>query len=525
MVFPTGGAWGGDGPPRMLGLVSGLDVEGMVQKLVRAAEEPLRNLERQKLLLTWKREAVQAVNRLFYDVYRALEPLRLQSFYRPQRVDVSRPEVLRAESLGSAAPTFEIAVDHLASPATLIGETIRVNGSPAARSETLAALGLLSPVTWTVEVSGPTSQVRSIDVLPTDTLADLEGKLRGAGLVARYDEGTGRISLATPATGASAIFTIREAAAGTPSLLDRLGFTPSRDPASGEAFARASGEDAQVTVRTSAGTVAVSSATNTLEMLGYRITLLQPSGTAPVTVRSSLDVDAVVGRVRGFVEAYNKLLIEVQARLSEPTFRDVRPVLPEEVKDLGETEANERNAKAKSGLLARDFQLQSLLGKLRARLAEQRVGGSYTSLSQIGVTTGSWQEKGLLHFDEAAFREAFARDADGVIRLLAGYTEKLADGTEVFRAGIFSDLYRDVYEAMRDLTRRAGGGFGLFYEPRGGELGRALQDLDERIQTKARQVQSLEERYIRQFTLLEQAVARANAQAAWLASLFSGKGS
>ena len=524
MVFPTGGARGGDAPPRMLGLVSGLDVEGMVQKLFRAAEEPLRNLERQKLLLTWKRDAVQAVNRFFYDVYRALEPLRLQSFYRAQRVDVSRPEVLRAESLGGAAPTVEISVDRLASPAALVGDSVRVNGSPPPRNATLETLGLLSPVTWTVEISGPTSQMKSVDVLPTDTLADLEGKLRGAGLVARYDEGTGRLSLVTSVTGASASFSLREAAAGNPSLLELLGFYPSRDPATGELFVRASGEDAQVTVRTSTGTLTINSATNSLEIFGYRITLLQPSGATPVTVRSSLDVDAVVERVRGFVDAYNKLLAEVQQRLSEPVYRDVRPVLPEEAKELGESEASERNAKAKSGLLARDFQLQSLLGKLRARLGERRAGGLYTSLAQIGITTGSWQERGILHFDEAAFREAFARDADGVVRLLAGYTEKLSDGTEVSRPGILSDLYRDVYGAMRELTRRAGGGFGLFYEPRGGELGRALQDLDERIQAKARHVRSLEERYVRQFTLLEQAVVRANAQAAWLFSLFSGKG-
>jgi len=506
--------------PRMLGLVSGLDIEGMLQKLVRSSEEPLRNLERQKIRLAWQQEAVQDVNRLFYGLYRAIEPLRLQGSYQTQRIDVSRPEVLRAESLGNTAPYLEITVDRLASPAALIGEPVLANGALVTWNTSLADLGWTSGVTWTIEISGSTFHTESLDIFPDDTLADLEAKLRATGLVAHYDESTGRFSLATTETGEDTSFVIKEASGDPSSFLERMGFSPTQDPQSGEMFVRATGQDASVVV----GTSTISSPKNALEILGYRVTLLQPSGTAPVSIRSSLDVDAVVERVRGFVDAYNKLLSEVQVRLNEPKFRNAQPVLPEEAKELGESLAAERNAMAKSGLLARDLLLETLLSKLRTRLGEQRVGSSFalTSLSQVGITTESWQEKGILHFDEAAFREAFSRDAEGVSRLFAGYTETLSDGSKIPHAGLLADLYKDTYEAMRVLSRRAGGGFGLFFEPQGGELGRALLDLEGRIQVKTREVQALEERYVRQFTLLEQAVARANAQSAWLTSLFSG---
>ncbi|HEX3044357.1 MAG TPA: flagellar filament capping protein FliD, partial [Bacillota bacterium] len=46
------------------------------------------------------------------------------------------------------------------------------------------------------------------------------------------------------------------------------------------------------------------------------------------------------------------------------------------------------------------------------------VKATYSMLSQIGITTGSYTENGKLHLDTQVLQNALANDPDGVLRLL-----------------------------------------------------------------------------------------------------------
>src|SRR5690606_40383482 len=75
--------------------------------------------------------------------------------------------------------------------------------------------------------------------------------------------------------------------------------------------------------------------------------------------------------------------------------------------------------RARSGLPRGDAMLSSILSSLRQALGAvvSGTGSEYNSLASVGITTGPWSERGILHLDEAKLREALEQDPAGVAAL------------------------------------------------------------------------------------------------------------
>ena len=242
------------------------------------------------------------------------------------------------------------------------------------------------------------------------TLSSLISKINNseeAQATAYWDDATGKLSITSKKEGASYI----NIEAGTSNFTDVMGLTETERDADGNVVSSKMYTDTQFLGQNAKLTINVTSITSTSNTVssdvsriaGVTLTLTGVSTddegkTKNSTLKVGQDTSGLVDAVKGFVEAYNK----VMAKVDEVTATGA---------DLhGETS------------------LTSLTRTLRnyANSSNSSNGGSFALLSQIGISTGQADGNSLasdttsLQFDEAAFLKALEEDPESVESILAG---------------------------------------------------------------------------------------------------------
>ncbi|WP_372788444.1 flagellar filament capping protein FliD [Paraconexibacter sp.] len=268
---------------------------------------------------------------------------------------------------------------------------------------------------------------------------------------------------------------------GAASSITAAGLSIIEDVPAGKA-----GLDAQFTVDGVPGSASSNVVTSAVP--GVELTLKGlTSGEVTVTVGPPApDKSAVEAKVKAFVDAYNVMVDTIRAKLTEKRVPDAQT-----------------SADAKKGVLFGDQALSSLLSSLRSTVGAV-VGGNpqaTDALEDLGITTGiatgtainTDGVAGRLSFDTTKFRAALDADPTAVQRLLGG-------------AGV--DGFAQAFESVLTPTTQAGGSMEGATQAAAGEVTR-LKDqmarLDDRLAAK-------EERLRQQFTALETALARSQAQ-------------
>jgi flagellar hook-associated protein 2 len=259
--------------------------------------------------------------------------------------------------------------------------------------------------------------------------------------------------------------------------------------------------------------VTVENQSNNFTINGIQFNLRQAmTGTDTATLKVESDIDSVVANIKGFIEKYNETIDAINAKLSEERYRDYLPLTDEQKKDMKDTDIKLWEEKAKSGLLRSDPLLSGIVNKMRQALYTPVSGlrSDMDSLSEIGITTGGYWEKGKLHLDESKLRDALAKDPNAVAKLFTVFS----DDKNTDNDGIAVRLYNVIKSGMDSITDKAGGGDYQLYD--NSLLGKQVRDINDRISIMEDQLKSIEDRYYRQFTQMEQAIAAMNQQSMWL---------
>ncbi|MFZ5899709.1 MAG: flagellar filament capping protein FliD, partial [Bacillota bacterium] len=269
------------------------------------------------------------------------------------------------------------------------------------------------------------------------------------------------------------------------------------------------GTDADVTVNG----LALKQHSNTFTLNNISFTV-KKQGTASVTV--STDVDGIVASVKGFVESYNALIDTINSELKETRYKDYLPLTEDQKEELTDRQIDQWEDKARSGLLQNDRILESALSRLRSAIygVVTGVSGPYDHLSDIGITTINYASGGKLQIDETKLRAAIEANPDGIKEL---FTKTGASDAE---KGLGERLY-DVAKTVLDRLTAEAGSFAASTDYDNSYLGRTLKSMDSQIDRMEKHLQELEDRYWKQFTALEQAISRMNAQSAWLSQQFT----
>jgi len=276
--------------------------------------------------------------------------------------------------------------------------------------------------------------------------------------------------------------------------------------------------------------------TNNFTIDGINYTLKATyDGTEPIVIKAEYDVTAAVEKIKGFVEQYNKVIEEINKKLSEEYFRDYPPLTEAQKDEMTEKEIELWEKKARSGLLRGDRLLEELVGKMRKALIDA-VEGAGISLSAIGIKTGSYYEKGKLQLDEKILTEALLNHGEKIEKLFIAKSkiDYSPDLTSEQRAQRYQEsglMYRisDILNDYIRTTRNDAGKKGLLLEKAGivndvteykNALNEEISRIEKRIDAALALLQSKEDAYWRQFTALEKALQQMYSQSAWLMQQF-----
>ncbi|MBE3554629.1 MAG: flagellar filament capping protein FliD, partial [Thermicanus sp.] len=245
---------------------------------------------------------------------------------------------------------------------------------------------------------------------------------------------------------------------------------------------------------------------------------LRGTGTSTLTV--SNDTDAVFDKIVQFIGKYNDTIDKINAKLSEPKYRDYLPLTDAQREAMTDQQVEKWEAKARSGILQRDDLLQGTLYQLRAGFSNTVAGldPSMDSMFDLGFTTGSYETNGKIIIDETKLRSALEQNPEKVMAL---FTQVDTDPNDnVDERGLAVRLYDSLNSAIKKLTDKAGSP--AMMTDTESVIGKALDQLADDMSNFEDHLKQVEDRYWRQFTAMEQAIQRANMQSGWLMQQFGG---
>jgi flagellar hook-associated protein 2 len=256
--------------------------------------------------------------------------------------------------------------------------------------------------------------------------------------------------------------------------------------------------------------ITVENESNIVTVSGIQLSLKKVmSETASLKVE--YDTDTVVDTIKSFISLYNDTISAINEKLSEERYYDYSPLTDSQKEEMTEKQIEAWEAKAKSGLLHSDTLLMGIINNMRQALYTPVSGLSseMDTLSEIGITTGTYSEKGKLYLDEDKLKEALAKDPEAVMKLFTA-----SDDSDSSKNGVAVKLYSILKSGIQSITNKAGGGDYQLYD--NSTLGKTISDLNNRISDMEDHLKDVEESYYNKFTKLEEAISYYNQQSLWL---------
>lgn len=192
---------------------------------------------------------------------------------------------------------------------------------------------------------------------------------------------------------------------------------------------------------------------------------------------------------------------------------------------MTDDEIKQWEEKARSGTLRNDGTLSTMLSDLRiaaTSLVAGIVDGNGNKLT-IGITTGTYTEKGKLVLDESKLRTALEASPDKVINLFTAKSTDTSPGSST--SGVFAKMSASSMTALKSISTKAGTSTvssdtsAAFLESSliSAQL-RTMKDQESRMLSR---LNSIETQYFKQFSAMEKAISSFNTQSSALMSFTS----
>lgn len=466
---------------RFGGIASGLDTESIVRQLMQVERMKVDRYAQKKQTLEWKRDDYRDINTKLLALRNSAFDLRLQGSFLGKKTTSSDETLLQATANANAVEgRFEIVVKQLASGITQesnYGSDIGIVDDKLAAGGSFKLNG--------VEITLSAGDSVAVIAAKINEVADQTN------VKATYDTDKNLFYLMSTNTGSEAAINITDSQFSDVSFLQNV--------------SSGSGQNAIITFN---GGMDIEFASNqfTFNNINFNLKKADPTATISLTVES--DLDAIVDKIKAFVENYNSVMEKINGKLTEKRYRDYPPLTDEQKADMKESDIEKWEERARSGLLSGDTLLSGIYSNIRMTASSAIDGeGKYRTLSSIGITTLAWYDQGKLHINEEKLRSALTEDMDGVIRLFTATKE--ADGSD----GIATRLHSTLSNSMKSITEKAGSASSLVDQS---FLGKEIDDVNDRIQQMEDHLLRVEQRYWAQFTAMESALQRMQSQSDWL---------
>jgi flagellar hook-associated protein 2 len=511
---------------RLSGLASGMDTESIVTELMKAQRLKSTKIENKITTAEWKQEKWKALNTKIYSFYtNQLSKLRMQGSFNTKSVSSSN-ESKATVTASTTAPegSHSLKIKQLASAQFATGAKLGLdkNGNAITADTKLVDLNMVAGESNQITITAG-SKTKSLTISNTTTVGEFTQTLKDAGLNATYDTSQKRFFISSKESGYANAFSI--STSGTVDL-SKLGL---------HTITKTSNPDNSVTVTGGGGMTLVApsdakiiyngaeitSSSNTISANGLTFTLKQvtagmdtPDDTSDdevISVGVNDNTQAVYDMVKDFVTKYNELMKEMNEVYYAASTKGFDPLTDEEKESMTDDQIEKWETKIKDSLLRRDDTLGSVLSTMRTSLsANVKVDGKDYSLSSFGIASANYTEKGILHI---------AGDKDD--NLLSASENKLMKAlTENPDAvmGVFNKLSEDLYSTLTDkmssTTLRSA--LTLYNDK---EMTKSITNYKDDLKELEDRLKVIEDRYYKQFSAMETAMAKMNSQSSSLASM------
>jgi flagellar hook-associated protein 2 len=504
-------------PMRISGLQTGFDTDTAIKEMMQASRMPYNSLLRKKQVFEWQRDAYRDMNTKLTD-YRnnKLFKYRLESTFNANKATVTgnTSALTATPSSNATAQNLQINVTALAKAASKYSDGDIRSDATFSASQALATQSakLNNAPTgdgiYTVTINGTAVTLDA----NTESLNSMLNKITSqTNVSAFFDSTTGKVSFTAKNSGLTN---------GSTGIDPHIEFVDDVDDAfladvlginigTNNAGNSVAATDATMTLNG----LATTRKSNTFEINGTTISLLQTSGGTSTTVKVGQDIDAQVATVKKFIDEYNEILGAVQSKVKEPKYRDFQPLIEEEKEAMKDSDVEKYEKKAQSGLLRNDAILKSLEMKMRniTQKAVDNGSSTYKTLSSIGIGSTNYSDNGKLAIkSEAKLRAALEAEPDKVLAIFNNVGNGDANTDDV---GIVHQLYDQVKSSMDMIVKKAGT-FGAF--EKASSIGSQLSKLNKQILDKNNYLSNLENKLYMQFSRMERAMAEFNSQSAYL---------
>ncbi|MCX7898433.1 MAG: flagellar filament capping protein FliD [Rhodocyclaceae bacterium] len=431
------------------GLGSGLDINGIVSKLMAVESQPLKAMAAKEASYQAKISALGGLKSALSSLQASANTLAQAGTYTGYSATSTNKEVLTATAAnGNSAGSYAIQVTQLAKY-----HTLRTNGNYSSTAATFntgtlsISVGSGSPVTITIDATN-------------NTLAGIRDAINAAnaGVTASIvnDGSAQRLVLTSKTLGSAGAITVSVSDSGSG------GDNPLTDLASANLVQTQAAQDAQLTING----LSITRSSNTISdaLDGVTLTL---AGTGSTTLTVGKNTAAVVTAFDGFVKAFN------------------------EVKKQIDTIAQYDPETKKAAILTGDATVRGIASRLNQLVFESVSGlGDIARLSDIGVRL---QKDGTLSLDTAKLTAAL-NDPNKDVKSLMTQTTSGNPGIAVR----FKNEIAAMVEAKGLIDSRTEG------------INASIKDLQQRMEVFQRRLKSIEDRYRTQFSSLDSLVASLN---------------
>lgn len=253
---------------------------------------------------------------------------------------------------------------------------------------------------------------------------------------------------------------------------------------------------------------------NTVSVNGLTLNLKGVTD-SPVSCSVARDTDSAYNMIKDFVKEYNSILKEMNTLYYADSARGYDPLSDDERESMTDDQIEKWETKIKDSLLRRDTSLGSLTTAMKSALQKSvTVNGKQYSLASFGIKTSSdYTEKGLLHI--------MGDSDDSVYKDQTNKLQKALEEEPDVVMEVISGIAKELYSTMQDKMKKTSLSSALtFYNDK--DISNQITALNKKISKEQTALEEMEERYYKQFSKMEAALANLQQQQNSLAGLLGG---
>lgn len=491
-------------PIRLSGMVSGLDTDAIVKELMSAQSQKKVKVQNNKTQAEWKKEIWDELNTKIYALYtEKLSSLKLQGTYLTKKAESSNSDKVGASATNASNGSYTVEVKSVASAQYVTGADISSKG--LTKDSTLVSAGMSAGQTIVVKTGKDLDKEYRYTVTADSKVSDFTSMLQSQGLNASFDNATGRFYISSKETGKDNKFTMvsEGAAAGTDLTALGLQDITVTEAENGKAAASSSevaviaGSDAEVILNGAT----INSSSNTIQTNGLTIEAkAKTSAGEKINISVSNNTEGVYDKVKEFVKSYNELVTEMYTKYSAKRAKGYDMLTDEQKKEMSDEQVELWEDKIKSTLLRRDDTLNSLLNTFRSKLQETvTVDGTAYSLSSFGIVSGDYSEHGKIHINGNIEDSFYGSKEDQLKKALDENPEAVSKAMSKIMEGVYNSL-TEAMSASKISSALT------FYNDK--QLQTQIDDYEKELTKWETRLTDLEERYYKQYSKMESAIAK-----------------